>query len=618
MSYLDSNLRLHFNGLFQATVSTVNNDVTHFDNSNFRPEFRERGTGANLGWWNPNGNGAWRLLGCGITSAYNKDGSTVKNDPVLHMQVADTDRNVPAKIVDLDPQQQMVSEIWGMEVRIADASGQTVVRGQFEVAAFTDLWLRLQGISGDMGMGAMWQSKVKITEWGDLSASPFLQDLKAASASGFLSMKFNVDKYSMDWNGDQFCRGRIVGTIGPACASEPSHFVLGRQLLVHDPSTNTSINYAVAVHDETSQTIRIDLGNALPIASNGEIYSIGPLTLAVLSNGSSEPIGPIEYTRAGWYTTTAGILNIPVPPSLADTVKFNPLVIIDSKNNVLLTESNDGGFVRADTFVFRASPKDPVQVTLYATRFGKPFPKAVVELSYNSSQLQAGPGEPTVATPPNAVVFPDSITADDTGKALLPLTLSDPGNPRGYIDGQVYGVGYALAGHTTDPDANPSNFVSILLFDAFTPDSPPTWTGCIQPIFQQYANLYPVMARFLDMGSYEQVAGFADQLQIVFDMDISDPNSMPVTRDLSPAKRQTILTWLKSKGPHGLPLKSPPDGGTAAPSTPSIAACLTLASAGGKGTHRSTIPTVDPHPPTPPNRGGKTEAMRRMLKHRTT
>jgi hypothetical protein len=34
--------------------------------------------------------------------------------------------------------------------------------------------------------------------------------------------------------------------------------------------------------------------------------------------------------------------------------------------------------------------------------------------------------------------------------------------------------------------------------DAFHPDEPPTWYGSIQPVFQQYADFYPVMKQFLD------------------------------------------------------------------------------------------------------------------------
>jgi len=44
MSYLD-NIRLVFTGKFQADVSTVNNDVRHFDNATFQPVFQKFMTG---------------------------------------------------------------------------------------------------------------------------------------------------------------------------------------------------------------------------------------------------------------------------------------------------------------------------------------------------------------------------------------------------------------------------------------------------------------------------------------------------------------------------------------------------------------------------------------------
>jgi hypothetical protein len=162
-----------------------------------------------------------------------------------------------------------------------------------------------------------------------------------------------------------------------------------------------------------------------------------------------------------------------------------------------------------------------------------------------------------VATPPGAIDFPASVVTDAAGVATLPIAASDPGNPREFIDGQVYGVRPALA-ETLDPAAgypfNQWDFVSVLAFDAFEPDEPPTWTGSLEPIFRQYANLYPVMDRFLDLGDYESVCANRALLLLAFGLDPSDSNSMPVTRDLSSAKRAAILRWLSEPGPDGKPL----------------------------------------------------------------
>jgi hypothetical protein len=103
MSYLNP-LRLHFAGRFQANVSTVNNDPGHFDNASFKPSYQDMQTRTAMnGWFNPQGDAAWRLLGVEVSSAWTAAGAVDASDPVLACIVADSDGRVPAKLVDLDP-----------------------------------------------------------------------------------------------------------------------------------------------------------------------------------------------------------------------------------------------------------------------------------------------------------------------------------------------------------------------------------------------------------------------------------------------------------------------------------------------------------------------------------
>ncbi|MFY0531480.1 hypothetical protein [Nannocystis pusilla] len=259
MSYLDR-LRLHFAGRFQATMSTVNNDPRHFDNASFKLEYQLRQTDEDAnGGWNPDGNGAWRLVGCRVTSAFHADGTAVAlSDAILQMFVADSDRKAPAKIVDLDPQQQFVSTLFGLEIRITDQAGNSLLRGRFEPAACDDIWPRIQGSgpSGDGGAGAIWQSVLTELAWGDLSESCFLQELRAV-APDRLSIKLNVDRYSMEFQSDLFCTGRVVGTLGPAHPDEPAHLVIGRQFLAQFSASGSflpagKINNCVGVLDEAA------------------------------------------------------------------------------------------------------------------------------------------------------------------------------------------------------------------------------------------------------------------------------------------------------------------------------------------------------------------------------
>ncbi len=578
VSYLNP-LRLHFGGRFQAAVSTVNNDPAHFDNATFQQSDREPPNGS----WNPHGDADWRLIGCRITAAWLANGSRASgDDPVLACSIADSDRRVPAKLVDLDPEQQLVSMIWGLEVRIADGQGTTLMRGEYAPAAFHDIWGRaIGGLPGDIGASAAYQSILSKLEWGTIDGSPFLKQLRDSARDGMLSIKFNVDGFNLDITSPEFTRGRIVGTIGPATAGEPRHFVAGRQFMATAVpgggffQPQGQINFCPAVVNPKAGKIYLDLGNALPTTvPGGPPQQIGALALACETgtdqNGNAVlvPLGEINYDAPEWYEQTAGVIELPPGRKLTkDELKdcaANPLVLTlappGGQPAPAVSEYPTGVYVRADQFVFRLNPGHKVEVRLFATQYGLPYRGARILAILDPSQLQGPP--PPVATPVNAIVVPARVVANTKGIATIPISAKDPGNPRGFIDGQVYGVRPMLE-ETLIPGAgypfNPGEFVSLLVWNAFEPDDPPTWYGCLQPIFQQYRNLYPIMDRFLDLSDYTAVAAHRELLLLAFGLDPHDPNSMPVTRDLSAAKRSTILRWLSEMGPDGLPrLGTPP------------------------------------------------------------
>src|SRR5579871_7012852 len=155
MSYLGGP-RLVFAGQFQADVSTVNNDPMHFDNATFKPSDQQ----SPGGWWNPTGTGAWRLIGCTVKSVVYSDGTTCDDpsvDPVVGLAVESV--NPPfqeAKLVDLDSEQQMVSEIWALKVNLVGTGlGFT---SNFAVAPFQDIYTPAYQGGPDSYFGAAYQS----------------------------------------------------------------------------------------------------------------------------------------------------------------------------------------------------------------------------------------------------------------------------------------------------------------------------------------------------------------------------------------------------------------------------------------------------------------------------
>jgi hypothetical protein len=639
VSYLNP-LRLHFSGSFQAAVPTVNNDPRHYDNAHFQPSYQEPAAGAEPnGWFNPRGSGDWRLFDCAVTAAFLADGSpagaaagspagttavpgTRDGDPVLSARVADTDGSAPAKMVDLDPEQQMVSMIFGLEVRLVSAAGATLLRGRFEPAAFTDIWDRGLGPGpggagtnggptpppGDLAASAMYQSVLTGLKWGDISASPFLGQLHAATADGIASVKFNVDGINLDPASPRFLMGRIVGTIGPAAAGEPWHFVRGRQFMAaagRDPRASFfapagGVNFCAGVVDHATRRVYLDLGNALPTdGPGGPLRDLGDLMLCLQPASPPSPPTPqaprfprpigtlaaAEYTAPAWYAATAGIAAFPPDRPLTDdelaAAGTAPLTLYAPCAGVwtlAIGEPANGLFVRADQFVFRLNPGDEADTDLYVTRFGQPCAGAGVLVVPVPGQLQQGGLAPPTATPASAVGFDSRLVTDETGRARLTIRAGDPGRPRDYLDGQVYALypvleetlGTVLGpvlgpGHARPYPFNQWNFISVLAWSGFAAHEPPTWYGDIEPILRQYANLYPVMRDFLDLGDYDAVCARAGLLALAFGLDIADPNSMPVTRDLSRAKRAAIVRWLSEPGPDGKPLLGTPPAQAATP-----------------------------------------------------
>lgn len=640
VSYLNP-LRLHFSGSFQAAISTVNNDPVHCDSASFQRSYQQPQSGDELnGWFSPGGSGDWRLADCVVTAAFLADGTPARNgDPVRAAIVADSDRASPAKLVDLDPEQQMVSMIFGLEIRVVGASGDTLVRGRFEPAAFTDIWDRslAAGVPGDFSAGAAYQSALTGLEWGEAGASEFLRQLRRA-AGECLSVKFNVDGINLDPGSPHFLAGRVVGTIGPGAIAEPRHFVPGRQLMTtQDPAQIQStaffrpvgaVNFCAGLIDRSTRRVYLDLGNALPTGTpGGPLVSLGDLTLCRLptaQSGTGQSQGPAageptpppgvigvlkaaKYADAGtvpaWYDKTGGIAVFPPDRPLTDAelagIDAAPLALFaaagaryggaqpaggqEPGGTAVAAEPADGLFVRADQFVFRLDPGEEAAVGLYATRFGRPLPDAGIVIVPVPEQLQpftlvAGGQAPPVAVPADAIEYPPRVVTGEDGIARLTVRARDPGRPRGYIDGQVYAL-YPRLEDTQGsplppvlPDSpypfNQWNFVSLLLWSGFTTDEPPTWHGSV---LGQYANLYPVMRDFLDLGDYESVCAHAKLLALAFGLDAGNPNSMPVTRDLSAAKRAAIVRWLSEPGADGKPLLGTPPGPTIAAAGPAPA-----------------------------------------------
>lgn len=118
------------------------------------------------------------------------------------------------KLVDLDTQAQMFSEIWGWRIRVGN-----LFSADYTPVPFQYLWKKVaETPQFGSPFGAAYQSVLTNISWIDNeSTSPFIQQLRKAmdneNISDTLSIRLNVDIYQKNFEKDNFTTGRITGKI---------------------------------------------------------------------------------------------------------------------------------------------------------------------------------------------------------------------------------------------------------------------------------------------------------------------------------------------------------------------------------------------------------------------
>lgn len=150
-------------------------------------------------------------------------------------------------------------------------------------------------------------------------------------------------------------------------------------------------------------------------------------------------------------------------------------------------------------------------------------------------------------------VNPDINVTNDDGIANFTFVANDPQNNRTYIDGQLYPFLYSINSTKTCEDIDLNSLALIRIFDSYFHNLTglePTWLDHVYPIFKKYADLYPVMTdNFVDLANYYDVLQHKKAISETISLPESDPNYMPVTRDLSRDKKNLILKWLSKEKP---------------------------------------------------------------------
>lgn len=550
MSYL-SVPRIHFFGQFLASPSTVNNQVGNYQTTpapaypTYPPDVPAGGRVL----WNPMGvaqfmlngqnvNGT-ALSGCAVQSVQPADGSLVVSageDLLVGASIQTSNTPATAKIVDLDPSQQMTTELFGMQIQLVFADGTvgfSMKEGQFlEVPNLTDY----------AGSGAF-ESRIRADQiaWNPNAVSPLLQEFRDACQCGGISIKFLLSDYNTNSADPAFNLGTIIGALGPAASDEPARCSVGRKFLPQ----SSAFNSGYVQIDEARGKAVIDL-------SNSTVFNYVPgkspeLQAAVTVGDQPNFFGPpLDYSQQQ-YTLTAGIIELDISPSQSNDLKSNPFSIYlfppAGGQELVLSEYLSqspadfptGSYVTVSQFFLRLSYSEEGSVDLIARQFGQPFQDRTFQINPVSDGLVA----PTSVTTHNGI-----------GRIALKAETPPLTGDRATIGSQLYFLTADWQITSNIFWTQGGAFLTVKAYPAYPIPENPTWDADVFPVMQQFMALYPGMKKIHDMSNYTVATNLSQQLKQVFSYEITDPRYMPVTRELNPAKSQMVLKWIVNGMPR--------------------------------------------------------------------
>ncbi|MGB0798813.1 MAG: hypothetical protein ACPGRD_05805, partial [Planktomarina sp.] len=470
------------------------------------------------------------------------------------------------------------------------------MRANYRPAPFRDLFFSRQptrdGRRGSETASAKFTSVLEnVTFTSHAENSPILMALKASAENSQNRLSINLMLCGFS---KQSTFGDMCGAIGPWNDDDPLSFVAGRRFTIDQASAlnpkklnmvgnaNGFGYFDVILRDNQ---LSADLSNAFPQDENSQAKDLGDLQFAILRTPdvvtglgtpdaaakagilTSVEIGPdqvellgaVDYQGANWLFAEAGICHLKLSDAQCQLASNLPLAIVQpvgGKYKVMIREAIGGLFTRAETFEFRMDPTktQPAidEIHILASQFGRPLPNVQIALK-RQAPVDGGSSfrdvlpdvkTPWINQPVNALELPESQNTGPDGWATFQVIAHDPGNPRNYVDGQIYQVGYYL----TIAGLNRAPMFEVLVFHvrrAVHVPEHPDWDTDIRPFMQQYDNLYPIMShRLFSLADPEVARANAKLLSFAFERDFENPNHMPVTRDLSAGKRQIMLNWL--------------------------------------------------------------------------
>jgi len=389
--------------------------------------------------------------------------------------------------------------------------------------------------------------------------------------------------------------GRLVAAFGPGRLSELPQAVGPRWLQARPLPTEATGTYppdwwipafygAPFLVDPTRNRLVLDLANAIARSSTaGPLVDLGTLTATIGGSCAWTTIGTVPLGTG--YENVAGIYELPLTADQLTALASDPLHLMTSRTDIgtdtsVLFEADDGVFIAADTRSIRMSG-DPTSsaatTTLRVTKFGQPLsgyqPEiTVVPVKGGVAGATVPPYNPGDTSGAENAFGASASATDANGMSIVTMTvLNDPGMRTPQLDGQLYFIWPGFSGQPVDPNstngAPQECTISVLAFSNHQTVAAPTWDDVVA-IMTPYNKLYPYMRNKIDLTDPHSFTVFMDNppwfplytsdqsynvqginrgaIGYFLTLPFTDPRYMPVSRDLSPARLQTVLNYIRN------------------------------------------------------------------------
>lgn len=319
MSYLDVP-RIHFGGLFFTNPSTINNfDSSYKPNvplTNAQGAYVSVPPGGPPAGWNAVGTAQLWLSECSVLSAVGPAGTPVTGDPIVGAAVESPSPSTPkttpdgkgfydiAKLVDLDPDQQGRSAVYGLRIYVTLPGGGGF-SGLMSVPELQDLNGRVIAPNSRSSWSAVgtWMGQITDVTWNPgSSSSPFLAQFQEACQQG-IAVKLTTDLHQNNFNtrltpGNMFCYGRVLGSLGPVKPGELAQVVPGRQIAT-PPSAPEALGLEAVPRTKRTTAIGARQINDRFGGEAAGLESVAPTLEAVTDPALQWNMAPAQVSQVG-------------------------------------------------------------------------------------------------------------------------------------------------------------------------------------------------------------------------------------------------------------------------------------------------------------------------------